>query len=177
MDNKLCFRAFEYEDLDFINELRNDEENYFYTCGNKYYISSVRDQKWIEDKIFNNNNQLYLMLCIKGEGTPVGYIAIVNIDYLNRKAQYGGIVISRQYSGKGIGTEATKLLLHHVFEELGMNMFYGYWREDHKASLKMAEKSGFKVDGLVRDYVFKQGKFHNAYILSMLKTEYEKLND
>lgn len=177
MNNKLYFRAFEYDDLDFINKLRNDEDNYIYTCGNKYYISSVRDRKWIEDKIFNNNLQLYLMLCTKDGGAPVGYIAIINIDYLNRKAQYGGIVISNQYSGKGFGTEATKLLLHHVFEEMGMNMFYGYWREDHKASLKMAEKSGFKIDGLFRDYVYKQGKFHNAYILSMLKAEYEKLKD
>ena len=84
MDNKLYFRAFEFEDLQFINKLRNDEEAFQYTCGNKYYISSVRDKKWIEDKIFNNSNQLYLMLCTKEDHKQVGYIAITNIDHINK---------------------------------------------------------------------------------------------
>ncbi|WP_223701121.1 GNAT family N-acetyltransferase [Sutcliffiella deserti] len=175
MNSKLYLRAFEYEDLPFINLLRNEDELYKYTCGNKFYISSERDIKWIEDKIFNNRDQLYLMLCTKGENTPIGYVAATNIDYLNRKAQYGGIVIAREHAGKGYGTEASQLLLRHIFEELGMNMMYGFWREDHLASLRMAEKIGFKRDGLVRDYVFKQNGFHNAYIYSILKSEYNSM--
>jgi ribosomal-protein-alanine N-acetyltransferase len=63
MSNRLYLRAFEYEDLKFLNMLRNDDSFFALTTGNKYYISSERDKKWIEDKIFNNYNQLYLMLC------------------------------------------------------------------------------------------------------------------
>lgn len=176
MGDKLCFRAFEYEDLEFINLIRNDEDNYQLTCGNKYYVSSIRDKKWIEDKIFNNYNQLYLLICTKEDNISIGYISVTNIDYVNKKAQYGGIVISKENSGKGYGTEATKLLIKYVFEELGLNMIYGYWREDHKASIRMAEKIGFEVDGLVREYVYKQGRFHNAYIMTMLNSDYRLKN-
>lgn len=178
MNRKLYFRAFEYEDLNFINKLRNDEASFNFTCGNKYFISSERDKKWIEDKIFNNHSQLYLMLCTIDDRNPIGYICSTNIDYINRKAQWGGIVISNDFSGKGYGTEAGQLLLEHLFEELGMNMVYGFWREDHIASLKMAEKIGFKIDGLIRDYVYKQNKYHNAYLCSIIKSDYyNKINE
>lgn len=177
MDNKLYLRAFEFEDLQFLNKLRNDEETFQYTCGNKYYISSVWDRRWIEDKIFNNNDQFYLMFCTKGDQRQVGYIALTNIDHINKKAEFGAISIDKEHSGKGYGTEATRLLAKHAFEELGLNMAYAYCKEDSKASLKILEKIGFKIDGLIRDYVFKQNKFHNVYICTMLKSDYEKMNN
>lgn len=173
MDSRLYLRAFEYEDLSFINRLRNDDDIFSFTCGNKFFISSQRDKKWIEDKIFNNYNQLYLMICTYEEQQSIGYICATNIDYLNRKAQWGGIVIEEEFSGKDYGTESAILLLNHLFYELGMNMIYGYWRADHGASLRMAEKIGFMKDGIARDYVFKQNKFHDAYLLSILKDEFK----
>lgn len=175
MEDRLYFRAFEHDDLNFINTLRNSDKVYSLTCSNKYFISSVRDKNWIEDKIFNNKSQLYLMVCTKLEREPIGYIALTNIDYLNRKARFGGIVIAQEFSGKGYGTETTKMILNHVFEEMNLNMFYGYWREDHLASIRMAEKNGFKKDGLIRDFVYKQGKYHNAFIMSILKSEFDNL--
>lgn len=173
MNRRLYLRAFEYEDLNFINKLRNDNALYDYTCGNKYFISSERDKKWIEDKIFNNYKQLYLMVCTIDGSIPIGYICAIDIDYINRKAQAGGIVIALEFASNGFGTEAANLLLKHLFGELGMNMVYLFVREDHKASLKMTEKIGFKKEGMMRDYVYKQNKFHNAYIYSMLKSEFD----
>jgi len=175
MTRRLYLRAFEYEDLTFINKLRNDDTLFDFTCGNKYFISSERDKEWIKDKIFNNYNQLYLMICTIGEEQQIGYICATNIDYINRKAQWGGIVVDEEFSGKGYGTESARLLLKHIFCELGMNMVYGFWRTDHIASLKMAEKIGFQNNGLARSYVYKQNKFHNAFLLSILKEEFESI--
>lgn len=175
LNKQLYLRAFEYDDLLFINKLRNEEGLFEFTCGNKYYISSERDKKWIEDKIFNNSTQLYLMLCKIDDSQPIGYICAVNIDYVNKKAQWGGIVIDEKFAGVGYGTEGGHLLLDHLFCELGMNMVYGFWREDHASSLKMAEKIGFHIDGLARAYVYKQNKFHNAFMCSILKSEYEEI--
>ncbi|MCC5894480.1 MAG: GNAT family N-acetyltransferase [Alkalibacterium sp.] len=172
MTNNLYFRAFEYDDLNFLNHLRNDPETFEYTCGNKFYISSEWDKKWIEDKINNNHNQLFLMVCRSEDDRPIGYIGITNIDFINRKAQFGGIVISKEFSGVGYGTETTHMLLNHVFNELGFNMIYGYWRADHLSSIKMAKKAGFSEIGLFPDFVYKQGKFYDAYILSIKNKNY-----
>ena len=115
------------------------------------------------------------MICTLSDGYPIGYICATNIDYINRKAVAGGIVLAEEFSGKGYGTEASRLLLKHLFEELGMNMVYTFVREDHIASLKVCERAGYKRDFLVRDFVYKQNKFHNAYFLSILKSDYDNI--
>lgn len=172
-ENRLYLRAFEYEDLPFINKLRNDDSLFALTCGTKFFISSERDKKWIEDKIFNNYYQLYLMIVQREDNKPVGYIMATNIDYVHRKAQLGGIVITEELSGKGYGTESSFLFLRHLFYELGMNMVYTHVREDHAASLKLFEKLGFQKDGLIRSYIYKQNKFHNVFIVTLLKNEFD----
>lgn len=172
-EKRIYFRAFEFSDLEFINRLRNDEDLYEFTCGNKYYTSSERDKEWISDKISNNYTQLYFMLCLRETNLPIGYICATNIDYVNRKAQWGGILISTQYSGKGYGTESGKLLIRHLFCELGMNMVYGYWLAEHEASLRMGNNIGFRLGGVVRDFVYKNGKYHAAQILTILKSEFD----
>ena len=173
MVNKIYLRAFEYSDLSFLNTIRNDDDLFQTTTGNKYYISSEHDKKWIEDKIFNNYNQLYLVICCSESHKPMGYLSINNIDYVNRKAEYGGMVISKEFSIKGIGTTTGNLMLNHLFNELGMNMVYCYIKEDNMATQRITEKFGFNKDGIIRDYVYKQGHFQNVCIFTLLKSEYE----
>lgn len=171
MEKRIFLRAFEYEDLEVINEIRNDDENFELTGGNKYFISSEYDKKWIEDKIFNNQKQIYLAICLNNQKI-IGYLCITNIDFRNNIAKFGGINIHKEHSGNGFGTEATKLLLKYVFEELGINRFYGFWLEANLASIRMAEKAGFIKEGLVRDFVFKRNKYHNAFLMSVLRKDY-----
>ena len=171
MKDRVYLRAFEYEDLELLNEIRNDDDAFEFTGGNKYYISKEYDRKWIDDKIFNNKNQIYLAICLKDKKL-IGYLGICDIDFRNRKAQWAGINIHKQYAGQGYGTDAEMQLLKFVFEELGINRFYGYWLESNKASIRMAEKAGFVKEGLVRDFVFKRNKFHNAVLMSILSKEY-----
>lgn len=171
MGNRIFLRAFEYDDLQLLNEIRNDSKSFEYTGGNKFFISSEYDKKWIEDKIFNNQNQLYLAICLNNKEL-IGYLGISNVDHLNKVAQWAGIIIHQKHAGNGYATEATSMLLQHVFEELGLNRFYGYWLESHLVSIKMAQKVGFIKEGLLREFVFKKNEFHNAFIMSILRNDY-----
>jgi RimJ/RimL family protein N-acetyltransferase len=176
-DFKVYLRAFELTDLEKLNALRNDDEAFLHTGGNKYFISMEYDRKWVEDKIFNNQHQIYLAICLTDTKELVGYLGISEIDYRNRKAQWAGINIDKGYSNKGYATEAAKLMLKFIFEELGLNRFYGYWLESNKPSIRMGEKLGFVIEGLVRGFVYKKNQFQNVYLMSILKEEYNmKLN-
>lgn len=174
ISERVFLRAFEYSDLEFVNKLRNSEDLYKHTCGNKYYISSEYDKKWIEDKIFNNTKQIYLVICLIDNNSQIGYLSLNDIDHINKKAQWGGIIIDSKYSNKGYATESANLLLNYAFEELNINRIYGYWLESNVPSLRVGEKLGFTKEGLMRDYVFKQNRFHNAYICSLLRKDYDK---
>ena len=172
MENKIFLRAFELTDIDKLNILRNDDEAFLHTGGNKYFISKEYDKKWLEDKIFNNQYQIYLAICLIETNEIIGYLGIIDIDLRNRKAQWAGINIDKSFSSKGYATEAANILIKFVFEELGLNRFYGYWLDSNKPSIRMAEKLGFVNEGIVRDFVFKKNKFHNTYLMSILREEY-----
>jgi [ribosomal protein S5]-alanine N-acetyltransferase len=173
MENKIYLRAFEYSDLSFLNSIRNDDILFQTTTGNKYYVSSEYDKKWVEDKIFNNYHQLYLVICCKNSNEPVGYTSANNIDYINRKAEWGGMLISSKHINGGFGTEACHLFIDHLFGELGMNMIYAFVKENNKASNRLSEKFGFTKDGVIRDFVYKQNSYHNVSIYTLLKSEYD----
>lgn len=171
-ENEVYLRAFEYTDEDFLIELRLNKELFRYTCGNTYFMSTEHSKKLLSDNIFSNQNQLYLLICLYQDEIPIGYLSIDSIDHVNKKVQWGGIVIDPQYTGKGYGTMASKLMIKFVFEELNMNRIYGYWMEENSASLKMSEKLGFKIEGILREHVFKWNKYHSVYICSLLKKDY-----
>jgi RimJ/RimL family protein N-acetyltransferase len=56
IDGRVYLRAFETEDLELINEWRNDEDIFALTSGNKYFISKSLDEKWLKDKMVNNQS-------------------------------------------------------------------------------------------------------------------------
>lgn len=170
--NRVYLRAFEIDDYKKLNEIRNKPEIMLYTGGNKFFISSEYDKKWVEDKIFNNKTQLYLVICLTENNELIGYLSIIEIDFQNRKAEWGGIIIAPEFSGKGYATESANLMLAHAFNELDINRFWGYWLESNQASIRMSEKLGFKKEGLLRDFVYKNGKQNNVYIMSILKSEF-----
>jgi [ribosomal protein S5]-alanine N-acetyltransferase len=174
--NRVFLRAFELDDYKKLNKWRNNDDIFELTGGNKYFISSEYDKKWVEDKIFNNNKNIYLGICLSKTNGLIGYLSINNIDPRNRTASWGGIVIGeKELWNQGCATEAAKIMVKFVFEELGLVCFYTRWLVSHSSSLKMGEKVGFKQEGVLRKRVFKNNKHHNQVVGSITYEDYMAL--
>lgn len=172
---KIFLRAFEPADLALLNQWHNDDEINSLTGGRKYFVSSEYDRKWLDDKMLNNTRQVYCGICEKETGKLVGYTSLNDIDFANRKAFMGGLVIGDKASrNKGYASKAAILLLNYGFFELGLNKIYGTCLSDHKTVLLTFMMLGFKKDGILRQDVFKGNKFHDLIMISLLKEEYEK---
>jgi RimJ/RimL family protein N-acetyltransferase len=170
---EVYLRAFEYSDLELINKWHNDDEINLLTGGNKYFVSSEYDKKWIENKMLDNLRDIYLGICLKNDNKLIGYISINGIDYRNRTAIWGGIIIGfKNERGKGYAVEAANLMLDYVFNELGINCLYAYWLEKHTSSIKLGEKLGFKKEGILRERIFKSGQYNNEVVMSILAKEF-----
>jgi RimJ/RimL family protein N-acetyltransferase len=173
---KVYLRAFELDDYKKINAWRRDEEVYRLTGANKYFVSSERDRKWVEEKIFNNQREIYLAICLTGTDQMIGYISLSDIDHRNRRAEWSGIVIGeKDYRGHGYASQAIYLLLDYAFSELGLERVSGSWLDDNKVSLFVGKMLGFQQEGILRRYVFKTGRHHDMIIMSILREEFEAL--
>jgi RimJ/RimL family protein N-acetyltransferase len=74
--------------------------------------------------------------------------------------------------GKGIAFAAMILVCRYIFDELGMNRVVGHILEDNFPSLRFAERFGMVREGVQRQAIFKNGRFKNLIIVSMLMDEF-----
>ena len=134
MSNYSVFlRAFELEDYLLINKWRNDFEIQKLTCGTFRYVSSEMEKTWVQDKIMNNNHNIYWAICLNDEAkTMIGYTSINNIDYVNRSVHGGGIVIGeRSLSSGNILIDVFLLKFDYIFNHLNLNRYTASCLESH----------------------------------------------
>lgn len=175
---KVYLRAFELDDYLLIHKWRCNDEIQSLLGGNKYFVSLEREKKWVEEKIMNNINELYLAICLKSGDEMIGYIGVKDFDRLNRKALMHGMIIGEKKNRNLINsTEALFLLLDYLFSEMGLHRVYGYWLEEHVSSILFGEMLGFKKEGILRDAVFKNNKYHNYVLASVLESDFIKVRE
>lgn len=173
MEFEITFRAFRPEDAEFINSLRRNENMESRIGGSKRFVSIEREKQWIHELIMTDHPEtLYLAICERGSDEILGYTSVSDIDYRNGSCFWSGIKISPEKEDYGYGFQVALLLLKYIFEEMRMERCSGQCLEEHKVMVRLLEKAGFKKEGLMRNYVFKNGSHKNTWLFSILKDEY-----
>lgn len=168
---KVFLRAIEKEDLEFLREMINDPEMEKNVGGWSFPISRYEQEKWYESQIFNKNNIRYI---IEVEGKKIGLVTITDIDWKNRKACNGIKIYENKERGKGYGTDTINTIMKYAFEELQLNKLYSVILEYNTASLKLYQKCGWTIDGILREEKFKGNQYINEMAISILKKDYER---
>lgn len=104
----------------------------------------------------------------------IGDIGISKIDLKNNHAEIGMTIGDKNFWGKGYGTDLVKTILKFCFKELNLNKVYlDVWEENERA-IGCYLKCGFKKDGVLREHVFRDGVYHNKWVMSVLKREWQE---
>ncbi len=141
--------------------------------GSKRPVSYERDLKWVEQIILGDSQtSIYFAITFMDSDEIIGYASITDIDFRNGSCFWSGIKIDKTKSGKGVGTEVALKILKYAFEELRMERCTGECLENHEAVLRMLLKVGFKKEGLMRNRLYKNGKYNSQWLLSVIREEY-----
>ncbi len=169
----MYLRALELDDYKKIVNWRNDTEITDLLGGNRFYVSSQREKEWVEDAIRNDRNNLHLVICNDNK-EALGLVNLTNIDYQNKKAEFSIMIGDKKSQGKGIGKQSTILMLKHAFEFLNLNKVWLTVLTSNTIAIKLYEKIGFQNEGILRQEIYKNNKYQDMAIMSILKEEYEK---
>jgi ribosomal-protein-alanine N-acetyltransferase len=112
---------------------------------------------------------------IEAEETCVGQARLHTLDEHNRRVRFGIGLFAPELFGRGLGTEATRLLLRHAFETLKMHRVDLRVLASNRRAIRCYEKCGFVHEGLERDTVLIQGEWHSDVTMSILEDEYRRL--
>jgi [ribosomal protein S5]-alanine N-acetyltransferase len=85
-----------------------------------------------------------------------------------------GYELASAYWRKGIMNEALEAIIDWGFERLQFNRIEAMVMLDNIASKKLLEKLAFREEGILREYNFWKGKFHDLRMFSLLKKDLKK---
>ncbi len=114
---------------------------------------------------------MYWFVRLKEDSKLLGSAALVNINQ-NRKSAEIGYGIDPNYWGKGYVLLLQNALIRYTFESLGLNRLHGITMVDNERTISSIYAAGFKKEGILRDYYFKDNRFIDGLKYSMLKTDY-----
>jgi RimJ/RimL family protein N-acetyltransferase len=102
----------------------------------------------------------------------IGTVNLALIDWRSRTGFLGVEIGEKEYWGRGFGREAVWLLVHLAFEDLNLNRVgLGVWEFNERA-LRCMARLGFKREGRKRQVMFRDGRFWDEVLMSMLAAEY-----
>ena len=107
---------------------------------------------------------------IEVDGFVAGKLQIKDISYsyLKHIAELA-YWIGKEYRSKGITTAAVKLVTNYAFKKYQLKRFVVYTRSFNKASRRMLEKAGFKLEGILRKNKWKEGKYLDDCVYAIVK--------
>ena len=166
----LLLRKPTLQDAEQLMKLKNDKESALLLGGVHAEYSLDDIIRWID---FHNSKKDELLLVIEDTESSklIGHVGLYKIDDLAKKTEYGILIADKDYKGKGVGTACTQCLTNYAFDQLGMHKVTAEVLTENKASYAMFKKCGYIVDGILRDEVFKNGRYYDVYSLSILNTE------
>lgn len=161
----ILLRAIEAKDCDLLREMMNDSETEYLLGGWSFPVSKEDQQNWFESQQ-NSKNTLRVMI-ETGDNT-VGTAILSDIDYKNGSAQIHIKLYGTETRHKGYGTKAITALCNYAFNELRLHCIYAEVSQHNIPSQKLFTKCGFEQEGVLRDRLYKKGKYINVLVFSKL---------
>lgn len=107
----------------------------------------------------------------------IGRIALHSVDYGIQRSAGLSYWVDEDLAGKGLMTEAIATLVSFAFEEACLHRIWLKAIDENVASSALARKLGFKKEGVLRQSLFVNGKWHDSTLFAMLEDDYDQLAD
>ena len=127
----------------------------------------------VVDKGFENETDFVFAIRNKENGLIMGLIGIHHWDKANQKAEIG-YWLGKEFWNKGYVTEAMAEVLAFGFEVLNLNKMFANFFPHNPASGRVMEKSGMRQEAILKQEIYKNGKFLDFVRYSILKEDFKK---
>jgi RimJ/RimL family protein N-acetyltransferase len=133
------------------------------------YPYTINDaDKWVT---YMQHQKKQTNFAIAIDGQVCGGIAIDLMIDANSKAGEIGYWLGEPYWGRGIVTEAVKLLTEYAFKNLDVIRVQAGVFGQNAASMRVLEKAGYIKEGIMRKAIIKNGNVMDKHMYAILKPE------
>jgi RimJ/RimL family protein N-acetyltransferase len=112
-------------------------------------------------------------LCIEVDGGAVGGIGFVCGSDVERFSAEIGYWLGEQYWGRGIVTEALRLVTEHAFSAFNVLRLFALPFADNPGSIRVLEKAGYVCEGTLRRSSVKFGQPRDQLMYSRINPDWK----
>ncbi len=161
-------RPFKKSDAKSLTENINNKKIYRNTARIPYPYTLKHANKWLEKTIKENRKKkpAKINFAIDINGEVIGSINFNKIEGHRAELNYW---LAEKYWNRGIMTKAIKLMTVFGFNRKGLKRIYARVYSFNKASHRVLEKSGYKLEGILKKEGKKDNKFIDAYLFARVK--------
>ena len=123
-------------------------------------------------KLLLSKETIMFTICTLDGDIPVGQTGLFRVDHVSRAAVFYIAIYDPDYWSKGFGTEATKLLIEYSFDILNLNRIQLHVSTENKYAVEAYKKSGYTIEGILRQAMYHSNKYVDFYVMSILREEY-----
>jgi len=102
----------------------------------------------------------------------IGFTTFSSLDGDNGSVMFHITIGERDAWGRGLGTEATELMLGHAFERLGLHRVGLSVFSYNVRAIRAYEKAGFRTEGQQREAILREGRYWDEVQMGILATEW-----
>jgi len=147
------------QDLGFLRALRNDLETQAWSKTLPPDYTEPTYAKRFEAREFSYDpREARFVIIHKDTGQRAGYISYTELE--RRFSTTIGLIVAKEFWGTGVALEAQEVLLHFLFQELGLRVVRLWTHSGNPRAVELAKKSGFQVSARMREAIFRAGKRH-----------------
>lgn len=159
------------DDLPLLILIRQDRNaNGAFTWRGFRPAAHVR--RGFEEDGFLGSDEGLLMIAIREDDTAAGFVSWRGVAHGSPETSRCwniGVWVRPECRGKGLGTEAQRLLCEYLFETTTVVRVEAETDVDNIAEQRALEKAGFTREGLLRLAGFRGGTWHDSVIYSRLR--------
>lgn len=171
--NRITLREYRMEDLPYIRQWVIDEEITGTLSGIFTFPHTLHEtESFLKMTMEGKTGSKGFVIAEKDTLEYIGQIDLHKIDWQNRSAVLGIVIGRKELLGQGYGREAIELMKRFVFERLNLNRLELEVLDFNERAYRCYLGCGFKEEGRLRQKEFKNGRYSDIIIMSVLAEEF-----
>jgi ribosomal-protein-alanine N-acetyltransferase len=165
-------RALEEADLnsEYLQWLNDEEVCQF--NSHAVFPNTQKKMKAYYDSLHNQNTNIVFAIVYSETNRHIGNVSLQNINWISRSGEFAILLGAKQYWGKGIARQAMTLVMQYGFKRLNLHRIYCGTLEGNIAMRKLAQRLRMREEGIRKEALFKNGKYHDIYEFGIIYNEY-----
>ncbi len=152
-------------DAEYVRQLDSDPPRLWSARAIQAWIKKEQDK--------NVQKELSFLIEAVQDSKLIGFVVLDGIQWSHGDAWLGIGIGERVYRGRGLGTEAVRLVLRYAFTELNLHRVSLNVFEYNPRAMRAYEKAGFRVEGRVRGALQRNGRRWDLVFMGILAEEWK----